>query len=726
MKTVIITNTGYKDRVFKLLTDAVDKMNDGRKSKTVLTSRKAAKDEGESIELDNNENLKVIDSRKEYVSFNFVQFFNQDFAQSQVFITPELFWEDWDDYDSPVDEGYEIAYDLLNNKLEGKRFYLHFVSIYNQEQLLKMTTPFHSMMVESFPHHWLLDENVADALSFRPYSETHFELIKNIAISKTGIVDKLLHDLGHLDDGNDLVVFKERASRLLRMLAVFDQVAPDAEALADQLEELEDLEDSAPWVGQLRALVNSVKTPENKDVVYGYNVLVIEDDPSDRRQLCEFFKKHFKTVICNDEKNLKLSEAPKWLLNEAKSCHLVVLDLFYQDERHCWLPFSGLDLYKLLCNNQKELTCAVRVVTGLPRNEVSKVVEKTHPFKIPVEHLYSKADGIQHAIGWMEGRLMDIIKDCDEIARKKAEIAQGPKNGALFVIGSQYVQALRETDAQDGQSNKEFNRIFNMVVNQVETAARGGERWDRTLGKKESEEEIARTGDDRFPVRLTNLLRMRVFVLKCCAENGTTINTDHFRDKLNKVSYGSGSIDKMRLDGAFFNRLGFSCKAKYENTEAKEIPCFYVEITEDQLYPEEWIYWNSLTNTYTEMGLFTDGSDVLGWLESIIDAFQQSNNKQGFLEQIKDHNVVLLDLIDRVLNVYDPTLIYVADFVRLLKLLKQYRIPEDNEEDEDYIETVFQFDKTDLYSSYYGVARKQLKELYPEVLAAYQETFPQD
>jgi hypothetical protein len=64
--------------------------------------------------------------------------------------------------------------------------------------------------------------------------------------------------------------------------------------------------------------------------------------------------------------------------------------------------------------------------------------------------------------------------------------------------------------------------------------------------------------------------------------------------------------------------------------------------------------------------------------------------------------------------------------VRLLKLLKQYRIPEDNEEDEDYIETVFQFDKTDLYSLYHGVARKQLKELYPEVLAAYQETFPQD
>ena len=135
MKTVVITNPVYKEGVVKLLTDAVVRMDDARKSETVLSRRNSKESPG------GDENFQVIETMEEYDTFNFMKFFDQDFAQCQVFITPDLFWKE---FESPVDEGYEIALDLLENKLKDKRFFLHFVSIYRQEQLLKLTTPIHS------------------------------------------------------------------------------------------------------------------------------------------------------------------------------------------------------------------------------------------------------------------------------------------------------------------------------------------------------------------------------------------------------------------------------------------------------------------------------------------------------------------------------------------------------------------------------------------------------
>ena len=722
MKTVVIINPVYKEGVVKLLTDAVVRMDDARKSETVLSRRNSKESPG------GDENFQVIETMEEYDTFNFMKFFDQDFAQCQVFITPDLFWKE---FESPVDEGYEIALDLLENKLKDKRFFLHFVSIYRQEQLLKLTTPIHSMMVESFPHHCLNDSHVSDGFSFHPYSEIHFELIKRIAISKSGIIDKLWHDVGHLDDGNDFEVLKERAQRILKVLTVFDQVAPQAEALSDQLEEIDNMEEAGPLIDRLRALVNSVKAPEHEAVASGYNVLVIEDDPNDRKQLCEFFQKHFNHVTCNDECDLKLSEAPKWMLKEAKSCQLVVLDLFYQDERHCWLPFSGLDLYELLLDHREELPCAIRVVTGLPRNEVSKVIENIIRYKIPVEHLYSKADGIQHAIGWMEGRLMDIVKECDEIAKRKALLINGPKNGAIFTLGAQHIQKLREMKSQEMPSQSEFGSMFHAVMAEVENVADNGGKWDRTLGKKGTENHVARSGNKRFETRLKNLLRFRAFVLHYCVTYGKCIEIAYFRTVLDSVSKGLTPVAKMQLDGAFFNRLGFSCTKEIvkDDNGIDEGDYFNIDIAEDQLYPEEWKYCQDLQLklrlSTPDMTCFSDEDvEILGWLDDVKHVFYI--NEKDFRSQIgiygsENYDLDVLDLIDEVLpNRIESTKVVVHNLKRLLELLRPYTPTERGET--DYIAKVFRFGDTNLYT--HETIMAAMKERCPQVLDAYMATFP--
>lgn len=132
-------------------------------------------------------NHPIFKDQKAFANFEF-----ERFKPDLVIIVPELLWEG-----RGVDEGYDIAYDLLTGKLKNHFFQLIFVSVLERKQLLRLACEKNAGLIRAFPHYCLLN-NGSHPRALKQYSEVHFHMIKSLVISDLGRINVLEHDLSNI------------------------------------------------------------------------------------------------------------------------------------------------------------------------------------------------------------------------------------------------------------------------------------------------------------------------------------------------------------------------------------------------------------------------------------------------------------------------------------------------------------------------------------------------
>lgn len=398
-----------------------------------------------------------------------------------IFIVPELNWE----HDYSIDLGYKIALELITSKLSKNRFVrILFVSLFTQEQILLMVSDEYAEMVKSFPHISLFD--IIDAENMVPipvYSDIHFELLKRVVVSKSGQLDYIKHRLSHLTHidsktiDKDIQCAKQNMCKILDLLSLpyfgGDNAAQANKILEyrDEIKNADSKDTIIGWVATFRQFIDEIKGHyyKNTDDTLNtcnivYKVLIVEDYEYYRDRLTVFFKKYLGpktkvTAIGNTEEMRKLFQIKdkidertelkkkrRQTLKEEKSrkesvkeytlagkFDIVILDMMYNTngkEEGLLADFNGFDLYKSLRaaeTNSDVKKAAVRIVTALPRNDISRLVKKYFKTETPV--VFTKGNDWEQLEGCLLDRMDEILDECSSNEDSFLKWKYYPKTG---------------------------------------------------------------------------------------------------------------------------------------------------------------------------------------------------------------------------------------------------------------------------------------------------------
>ncbi len=384
----------------------------------------------------------LVANKKDYDAETFKSAFKKSSPKDTVFIMPELDWE----CGGSVNEGYEIALDLLNEKIEENRFFnLVFISNFTKDRLRGMVKKEYVELVKSFPHICLdtIGGSMPKYIPVRFYSDIHFELLKKVIASKSGRLDYIKHRLSYLKEPTIVTSAREEIVEYLEILHTpfFTVAAPEMsqalaklDDLAKQAESPKDIKKLVDglfqYINELTGLIGDGKTVHKKRP---FSVLIIEDEPFFQKHLKSFFGRFFSDVKVYT--GPEITNAPELIEKDAGRYNIVILDMMYtatgkRDED--LLPFNGFDLVRTLRkaeakNNLRK--AAIRVITALPRNELASLVTKR--LKIESPNIFTKGNGWKQLEGCLVERMDEILSECKKYDEDYRQAIPYPKNGVF-------------------------------------------------------------------------------------------------------------------------------------------------------------------------------------------------------------------------------------------------------------------------------------------------------
>lgn len=376
-----------------------------------------------------SEDCRKLSNRQDYDADKSLRgFFNEFDEENHVIIIPELCWED----SSGFDCGYEVALDLLNSKVDGKFFNLLFISLLNRGQLRERVSSKYRVLVDAFPHVCLFD--LPD--EWVHYTKLHFEMIRRIAVSESGRLDTVAHNLASVV-GRPIPEARRELLETLEVLSLpVYLIKGSAETLKAMRERVEQLEGDDPAISgivdELRMFVERVKNSlaaykneewkEQRTKKLPYTVLVVEDDREYREDMVEFLKEFFESENIDALNDEEVLSANRIIRERSKDRDIIFLDMMYYEnsgEGRTWLPFNGLDLYHEVQDK------VVRLITGLPRNEISRITKKCGLFS-PV--VITKSGGWEQLKSNLRGRMGEIVDECAKMKDAENQALNYPRN----------------------------------------------------------------------------------------------------------------------------------------------------------------------------------------------------------------------------------------------------------------------------------------------------------
>lgn len=392
---------------------------------------------------DVSDETEVIDSREKLDRTLEKMMFVTPSMTDTIFIVPELFWEG----QPGINTGYRIAMELFEGKLKDTFFNLVFISFYRKDQLLRMVDKEFLGLVRSFPHLTLWDlRDSRTKLPVPAYSKIHFELLKRVVISQSGRIAYLMHTLSHLTE-MDFKSSMKSIGYILEVLSLpayrgqddeFRDSLAELKALAANAWTHEEIRDVTDRLDRYMARLATAMTPPEKSKPscatgrLNYRVLIIEDDPKYRNDMRDFFSERFMQVDAFD--NQAIADGKVSVAKIANDYHLLIMDLLFtetgKDEDNL-LPFNGLDLLGRLRLEEMGLSLpsvsekrrkeavpktTVRIVSAVPRNVISRLVERYMGGESPV--VFTKGNGWEQLRGCLNDRMDEMI---DDVRRNEEE-----------------------------------------------------------------------------------------------------------------------------------------------------------------------------------------------------------------------------------------------------------------------------------------------------------------
>ena len=594
-------------------------------------------------------------------------FSSGDFRENQVFIV----LDDWRELGS-FDKGYDMARDLLNTVGKSKVFNLYFVSLFTRECLLRMVKDDENRtMINTFPHLCIADLKVS--LSTEAYSNLHFRLIRDVAVSNKGRLSAIRHDVltavpkENLTDERLKEYCIAQKQHILGILDKLDfkpycNCYPKCKDRIGELRiKVENLSSENAFGGLEKALqglrnevfglidriadrlANEPKEGEQgktKLIKEDYRVLIIDDDPDQRQRLYNFFSKRYNHVACNDMweivydgptgffpeiESLTLKEpasALRWFEKEEnlQGFDIIVLDLLFKKQEE-WLPFNGLDLLRRV--RIYSPYSVVRVITSLPRNEISAILGEVN-MDLPMHHIFTKSNGWNQLENCLCDRKDEIENDCKSNAQLRdfAKGMRGPSRGFFNKASVRRMMAeLRNMKVGDQTT---FDICFQNAQKMLDPSfIKDNPRDSITLPKHES----GIIYDDTV---LTNYMAHRIAFLQWSANHFPGqlrgIDIDEYHVALEDLHIKKKEEDgKVKTPGkTYFHDLGFGfSEKKHKKT---------VTLSFGDMFPEEVELFKQIARG---KGLSVQVSDdVCNWIFGVV--------KNGCYD-LKDDDVIFKD-----------------------------------------------------------------------------------
>ena len=639
----------------------------------------------------NPDDLLIIKSLQDYDEASFKAFFKEDSGTYYVVIVPELNW----DVSAGFEAGYEKALDLLGDKLGNKFFHLFFVSFLHRNQLFQLVGPEYQELVNAFPHYALSD--LSGRLLKKEYSRIHFDLIRRTSISKSGRISLIRHSLARLKGMPPEYVRNELLHTLevLSLPVYMDKYGNPAkvEALRKQIGQLsgeDGIGDMLHNVGQLIEEIQDCMTPASeKKAKASYRVLIVEDDAGARTRLVELFSKFFYQVDAYEDNQMK--QVPQLLKEAIGQKDLIILDMMFCDPEKNgqeWLSFNGLDLYKTIKNadTASGKKTAVRIITALPRNDLSHLAEK---FKLPAPIVFTKSDGKEQLAGCLLDRMDDMIRECEE-NRTAMHSMDAPENGffgegrarIVFENAQRYKEALEYAERVEA-----------------------GEKMDPKLPSTKNQ-----NNPQYLLEYLPKIMAFRRLFIKFWAKNP---DFDYETDSKDYNSYIQGFLTRWTNNKG--DEMDFSTKDRLTSLGFnKKDGCSKVEVCSRNLFDEEKVLLAS-----ADESLDCFAPEVKGWVARLLRSFGDPRDAEYYDSESGLEDIYGAELMATVFN--RPDNVTIEAFKVFLEKSRKYVNNPENPEDKDYILDRFFDEDNDLESGQNQSVLERLKSSYANVYSLYKE-----
>ncbi len=578
MNTLLITNSIEKSRnyICQQLQTAWDteRINDNRKKTKEF--------------LKESDYFKIIDSTEKYNAFDI------NFIPEIIFIVPELNWSNDD-----VNEGYDIARELITKKYKSDFIQIVFLSVLERATLKDMSDVRNKSFVEAFPHVCILDDKVN--LQFKYYSEIHFKLIKHLAISDEGRLQRISHEMNSVKtnisrETRDVVYNRTELIAKLEELTLFQQWS--GIKITDEIEKAnnatvnfqlayiskttENIIDEIYLKLSPKGVSNKITTRDKTN----YKVFIIEDDKEYRKFFSETFSRFYTEVypdkndsfpVNKTTKDFNISEAEDIIKTIGKSFNIFLLDLLYKDDAGNWLNFNGLDLYRLV--KSVNPYAVRRIITSLPRGIVAKLAEviTSDTEKPNIDQVYTKKYGFDYLKDTVIESIEKINEECKAKEKSKSVWAPFPKEG-LFKwegISDDILELIKSEESEFKDNVKKAVELFKLYeTGQLILTQQG---WDQ--GKLPN---TRKEGDYANKIRgkLRNILTHRLIVLNEALKNADCkIYYYEYKEILDKICNLSPGTNY------FFTKLGF--RVNRYDIEADKTTHWY-KINLINLFPHEY------------------------------------------------------------------------------------------------------------------------------------------
>jgi CheY-like chemotaxis protein len=303
---------------------------------------------------------------------------------TRIYIDPFLEWNTQEYF------GYQIALEVLENWKKKEAPGIVFISAITQPMFDKMVTGKMNSLVREFPHFDFMDLK-EKTIPFGTFSNSRWKYLKAYALTSSGIVDEISHDLTTIISQNEssrtnLEKILKRVKSLsdtvgkevMECIALYNEdtnVSTFAKALQEKIiDRLKELRPHKP---------SEIKVPSNM------NLLIIEDN-EEHLQVLEksltarkgYFEKE-KTLFSYTNGEEALAE----LKSSKNEYQLVLVDLRLNDENGFAQAVHGVDIIEELQKNHP-LT-SYTIITGMGRKGISELLDIEMKFVLSKKQLYS-------------------------------------------------------------------------------------------------------------------------------------------------------------------------------------------------------------------------------------------------------------------------------------------------------------------------------------------------
>lgn len=577
MKTLLITTPFEKSKSF--ICYLIQKSWDAKKKRD---SRKNHKDF-----LHESEYFKIIDCKEKFNALDF------SFIPEVIFIVPELNWSNDD-----VNEGYDIARELITKKYKSDFIQIVFLSVLERATLKDISDVRNKSFVEAFPHVCLLDS--VPGIQFSYYSDIHYKLIKHLAISDEGRLQRISHEMNSVKTNilketrevgfnrADLITKLEELSLFQQWtgIKITDEIEKANNTIANEQltsisKTIENIIDEIDLRLSFKGVSNEIKVRDKSN----YKVFIIEDDKEYRKFFSEAFSRFYTEVypdkndsypVNKTTKYFNISEAEHIIKTIGKRFNIFLLDLLYKDDAGNWLNFNGLDLYRLV--KSVNPYAVRRIITSLPRGIVAKLVEviTSDTEKPNIDQVYTKKYGFDYLNDTVIESIERINEECRSKAKSKTVLSPFPKTGIFDWTGILELMFSLLYDKKDQYykhrniSDGLFNQYLKGTLNKSTISWNKGELPKPAMKKKIT--------DSYFLGKLSSIMTHRLIVLNEALRNDDFVV--HYNDYLEVIE---NITNITQLDKGYFQtKLGFNGTELKEN----ENPVGF-RILFSNLFPEE-------------------------------------------------------------------------------------------------------------------------------------------